>query len=152
MYNTEMVTPAPTRGRTRSTRTRRTPGKVTAYDSPIYIADAALYLMATQPDLGIKNPYALDQKQFDAAIELLEAAEAARRRVLVGLHSSRSQAFKTGTTRCSAPRWQVIVNLAQAEGAQVEAVKPKEGATGWSDTWMVAQGPKNINCAYMWLD
>src|SRR5947209_10222680 len=43
-------------------------GKVTAYDSPIYIADAALYLMKTQPDLGIQNPYALNQQQFDAAI------------------------------------------------------------------------------------
>ena len=46
-------------------------GKVTAYDSPIYIADAALYLMKTQPDLGIENPYALDDDQFQAAIDLL---------------------------------------------------------------------------------
>ena len=30
-------------------------GKVTAYDNPIYIADAALYLKATQPDLGIET-------------------------------------------------------------------------------------------------
>jgi putative spermidine/putrescine transport system substrate-binding protein len=47
-------------------------GKVTAYDSPIYIADAALYLKATQPDLGIKNPYELDDKQFNAAVDLLK--------------------------------------------------------------------------------
>ena len=57
-------------------------GKVTAYDSPIYIADAALYLMATKPDLGIKNPYALDQKQFDAAVDPAQGAEVQRRRVL----------------------------------------------------------------------
>ncbi|HYJ75138.1 MAG TPA: extracellular solute-binding protein, partial [Kineosporiaceae bacterium] len=43
-------------------------GKVTAYDSPIYIADAALYLMKTKPALGIKNPYALDTEQLDAAV------------------------------------------------------------------------------------
>ena len=42
-------------------------GKDIAYDSPIYIADAALYLKATQPDLGIDNVYELDQDQFDAA-------------------------------------------------------------------------------------
>ena len=47
-------------------------GKVTAYDNPIYIADAALYLKATQPDLGIDNPYELDDKQFQAAIDLLK--------------------------------------------------------------------------------
>ena len=42
------------------------------FDSPDFIADAALHLMATQPDLGIKNPYQLTQEQFDAAIALLE--------------------------------------------------------------------------------
>src|SRR5436190_11994361 len=51
-------------------------GKVTAYDSPIYIADAALYLKATQPDLGIKDPYALTQKQLDAAVDLLKKQKA----------------------------------------------------------------------------
>ena len=39
-----------------------------------YIADAALYLMKTQPDLGITNPYELDDKQFQAAIDLLNDA------------------------------------------------------------------------------
>ena len=58
---------------------------MTAYDSPIYIADAALYLMKTQPDLGIKNPYALDQKQLDAAVSLLKDQRAERLGVLVGL-------------------------------------------------------------------
>ena len=55
-------------------------GKVTAYDSPIYIADAALYLMNTQPDLGIKDPYALDEDQLAAAVDLLKSAEGERRR------------------------------------------------------------------------
>ena len=32
--------------------------------------------MATQPDLGITNPYALDETQFAAAIDLLEQQEA----------------------------------------------------------------------------
>ena len=51
-------------------------GKMGAYDSPTYIADAALYLMSTQPDLGIENPYALNQEQFDAAIDLLKQQKA----------------------------------------------------------------------------
>ena len=51
-------------------------GAVSVYDNAIYIADAALYLMATQPDLGITNPYALDETQFAAAIELLGQQEA----------------------------------------------------------------------------
>src|SRR5690349_15095285 len=39
-------------------------GKVTAYNYAIYIADAALYLMATKPELNIKNPYSLDATQL----------------------------------------------------------------------------------------
>ena len=50
--------------------------KVTAYDCPIYIADAAVYLMSTSPELGITNPYALDETQFEAAVELLRSSAA----------------------------------------------------------------------------
>ena len=47
-------------------------GNLTAYDSPIYIADAALYLSKTKPELKITNPYALDDAQFTAAVDLLK--------------------------------------------------------------------------------
>ena len=40
-------------------------GKITVPDNPIQIADAALYLMKTQPSLGIKDPYELTQSQFN---------------------------------------------------------------------------------------
>ena len=83
-------------------------GKVTAYDSPIYIADAALYLMKTQPDLGIKNPYALDDKQFTAAVDLLKAQNAH-----IGEYWSdylkEMQAFETGDTVLGTT-WQIIAN------------------------------------------
>ena len=105
-------------------------GAVSVYDSPIYIADAALYLMATQPDLGITNPYALDQAQFDASIALLEQQKA-----LIGqywaLYTDQQAALEGGTV-LAGTTWQVIVNLAQANGATIDAVKPIEGATGWS--------------------
>lgn len=125
-------------------------GSVTAYDSPIFIADAAVYLMATKPELGIKDPYALDQTQFDAAMALLE-----QQKPLVGEYWSdytkAIQAFNSGTTAVGTS-WQVIANLAKAEGGKVEAVKAKEGATGWSDTWMIAKDTPNINCAYKWVN
>lgn len=125
-------------------------GSVTAYDSPIFIADAALWLMATKPELGIKDPYALDKTQFDAAIELLK-----QQKSLIGEYWSdytkAVDGFKSGTTSIGTS-WQVIQNLAAADGGKVMAAKAKEGATGWSDTWMVAKDTKNINCAYQWLD
>src|SRR6478609_9189116 len=72
MYRTDKVKPAPTGWDAVFTKNSPYAGKITAYDSPIYIADAALYLMNTQPDLGIKNPYALDEKQLNAAVDLLK--------------------------------------------------------------------------------
>jgi putative spermidine/putrescine transport system substrate-binding protein len=125
-------------------------GKVTAYDSPIYIADAALYLMKTQPDLGIENPYSLDDEQFQAAIDLLKT-----QRGIIGEYWSdytkELAAFKSGDSVLGTT-WQVIANLAQADKVPVETTLPKEGATGWSDTWMISSKAKNPNCAYMWLN
>ncbi|WP_351233183.1 ABC transporter substrate-binding protein [Streptomyces sp. NPDC002133] len=150
MYNKEKVTPAPTSWSVVFDKASPYKGKVTAYDSPIYIADAALYLMKTKPELGIKNPYALDQKQFDASVALLKEQNAN-----IGEYWSdylkEISAFKSGDSVVGTS-WQVIVNAAKAEKAPVDAVLPEEGATGWSDTWMVSAKAKNPNCAYRWLD
>ena len=150
MYNTDEVSPAPDSWSAVFDDASANAGKVTAYDSPIYIADAAVYLMATQPDLGIENPYALDDEQFQAAVDLLKEQNAH-----IGEYWSdytkEIQAFKNGDSVVGTT-WQIIVNLAQADKAKVDAVLPKEGATGWSDTWMVATKSEHKTCAYKWLD
>src|SRR2546422_878810 len=46
---------------------RSSKGRVQAFDGPIYVADAALYLMSHSPELEIADPYALDRRQFEAA-------------------------------------------------------------------------------------
>lgn len=125
-------------------------GKISVYDSPIYIADAAIYLMATQPDLGITNPYALDQTQFDAAIALLKDQKT-RVGQYWSLYTDQQASLESGAVTVGTS-WQVIVNLATANGAKIGAVKTKEGATGWSDTWMISSKAKNPNCMYMWMN
>jgi putative spermidine/putrescine transport system substrate-binding protein len=125
-------------------------GAVTAYDSPIYIADAALYLMKTQPDLGIENPYALDQDQLDAAVELLRN-QSQNVSEYWSDYLKEVQAFKDGTSVVGTT-WQVIANVAQSEGAPVDVVLPQEGATGWSDTWMVGAKSEHKTCAYLFID
>ncbi|HET8953904.1 MAG TPA: ABC transporter substrate-binding protein [Solirubrobacteraceae bacterium] len=125
-------------------------GKVTAYDNPIYIADAALYLKATQPDLGIDNPYELDDKQFTAAVDLLK-----KQRGIIGEYWSdytKEQAAFTSGDSVIGTTWQVIANLLEADKVPIKTVLPKEGATGWSDTWMISSKAKNPNCMYMWMD
>ena len=135
MYNTDVVSPAPTSWGAVFDGAADYSGKVTAYDSPIYIADAALYLMKTQPDLGIKDPYALDADQLAAAVDLLKA-----QREHVGEYWSdylkEIQAFKTGDsvigTTLAGHR-----EPGRRPSAPVKAILPEEGATGWSDTWMI---------------
>jgi putative spermidine/putrescine transport system substrate-binding protein len=150
MYNTDKVSPTPDSWSVVFDGASKYNGKVTAYDAPIYIADAAVYLMKAQPDLGIKNPYALDDKQFAATVALLKKQNAS-----IGEYWSdytkAVTAIKSGDSVVG-QTWQYIVNLAVADKAAVKAVLPKEGATGWSDTWMVGTKSKHKTCAYKWID
>lgn len=150
MYRSDLVKPAPDSWAAVFDNASQQKGKVTAYDSPIYIADAALYLMATKPDLGIKDPYALDSKQLAAAVDLLK-----KQKDNVGEYWSdylkEIQAFKNGSSTVGTS-WQVIANVAQGEKAPVEVLLPKEGSTGWSDTWMVGAKSKHKTCAYKFID
>ncbi len=150
MYNTEVFPEPPTSWDVVFDKASEHAGKVTAYDSPIYIADAAVYLMHHQPELGIENPYALDEEQFQAAVDLLK-----EQRASIGEYWSdylkEIQAFETGDTVVGTS-WQVIQNVLESSGAPTAVVLPEEGTTGWSDTWMIASEAKNPNCAYAWLN
>ena len=148
MYNTDVFPEAPTSWDVVFDKASENAGKVTAYDSPIYIADAAVYLMAHQPELGITNPYALDEAQLAAAVVLLK-----EQRLSIGEYWSdylkEIQAFETGDSVVGTT-WQVIQNYVSTGNTAVTL--PEEGATGWSDTWMIGSESANPNCAYAWLD
>jgi putative spermidine/putrescine transport system substrate-binding protein len=125
-------------------------GRIQAYDGPIYIADAALYLMAKKPELGIKDPYELNEVQYKAALDLLRG-----QRKLAGRywHDAMIQVddFKNEGVVASSS-WPFQVNLLQADKKPVASTVPAEGATGWADTTMLAAEAKNPNCAYMWME
>jgi putative spermidine/putrescine transport system substrate-binding protein len=152
IWNTKDVTTAPTSWDIVWDANSPAAGKISVYDSPIYIADAALHLKTTQPDLKIDNIYELDQTQFDAAVNLLK-----EQKKIVGEYWSDAakqiQSF-TSADSTSGTTWQYQVN--QLQGAKdpvpVEATLPDEGSTGWSDTWMIASTSKHPNCMYLWMD
>jgi putative spermidine/putrescine transport system substrate-binding protein len=125
-------------------------GKVTAYDYEIYIADAAVYLMATKPELKITNPYALDATQFKAAVDLLKAQ---RKNITTYWSAAQAEidAFTSGDMVVGTT-WQYQANVLEAAKVPIKAVKPKEGTTGWSDTWMISSKAKHPNCMYKWMD
>ena len=125
-------------------------GRVQAYDGPIYMADAALYLKTKNPALGIKDPYELNETQYAAVLDLLKG-----QRALIGRywHDATVQVddFKTEGVVASGS-WPYQVNTLVAGGAPIASTVPAEGATGWADTTMLAAGAAHPNCAYMWLE
>ena len=125
-------------------------GRVQAFDGPIYIADAALYLMKKNPELGIKDPYELNEDQYKAALTLLRA-----QRQIVGRywHDAFVQIddFKNEGVVASSS-WPFQVNLLVADKQPIASTVPEEGATGWADTTMMHSEAAHPNCAYMWLE
>jgi putative spermidine/putrescine transport system substrate-binding protein len=151
MYNTAVVTDAPDSWGAVFTDAGKYKGKVTAYDSPTYIADAALYLSKTKPELGIKDPYSLTSEQLDAATDLLKAQKENVSEYWSD-YTKEVQAFESGTSVIGTT-WQVIANTIGTENkVHVNTVLPKEGATGWSDTWMISSKAAHPNCMYKWMD
>ncbi|HEX5823177.1 MAG TPA: extracellular solute-binding protein [Candidatus Limnocylindrales bacterium] len=151
MWRTDIVKPAPTSWDVTfdPARMEAYKGKITAYGGSIYIADAALYLKAHQPDLGITDPYELTQPQFDAAIALLKTQHG-----YVGkyweAYSDEIDNFTSGATVVGTT-WPYQTNTLKGSGVAVEAVVPTEGMTGWADTWMLASKAKHPNCMYKWM-
>jgi putative spermidine/putrescine transport system substrate-binding protein len=152
MWRTDEVTEAPDSWTAMFDPNSPYAGKFSVYDAPIYIADAAVVLMTTNPDLGITNPYSLDEAQFQAAIDLLKAQKPAVGEYW-GDYTKQISSFQNGNTVLGTT-WQVIANVLQGSDppVPVEVTKPVEGATGWSDTWMINSKTKNINCAYKFLN
>ena len=148
LYNTEKVTPAPTSWASIYEDTYK--GKITVPDNPIQIADAALYLAAKDPSLGIKDPYELNEKQLAAAVELLK-----KQRPLIkkywALASDEVELFKNGDAVIGAA-WPYMTITLKAAGAKVEDLIPAEGATGWADSWMLSAKSKHPNCAYKFME
>lgn len=125
-------------------------GRVQAFDGPIYIADAALYLMKKNPALGIKDPYELTEAQYKAALDLLRG-----QRKLVGKywHDAFVQIDDfTNEGVVASSSWQFMANILKSKNRPVATVVPTEGATGWADTTMLHADAKNPNCAYMWME
>jgi putative spermidine/putrescine transport system substrate-binding protein len=124
-------------------------GKITIPDNPIQIADAAVYLRSAKPSLGIKDPYELTKPQFDAAVSLLKQQRPLVKKYWV-LATDEIDAFRNGGATLGAA-WPLVPYQLSQKGFPVRSTIPREGATGWADTWMIGTKAADPNCALMWL-
>ena len=124
--------------------------RVQAYSGPIYIADAALYLKSAKPELGIEDPYELNEEQFAAALDLLRQQRQIAPKYwgdyLIQVEDFTSEGFVASSS------WPLQVNLLKGAGQPIDSVIPAEGATGWADTTMMAANAPHPECAYLWLE
>ena len=125
-------------------------GRVQAYDGPIYIADAALYLKSKKPELGISDPYALSEAQYAAVLELLRGQHPLIQRYWHDANLQVNDFINEGIVASGS--WPFQANTLLANKAKVATTVPAEGATGWADTTMLATGARHPNCAYKWLE
>jgi putative spermidine/putrescine transport system substrate-binding protein len=150
LYNTDVVKPAPDSWSSVFEAGSPYAGKITAYDSPIYIADAALYLKATQPDLGIDDPYELTSDQLDAATELLKTQNS-----MIGkywaVYTDEISGFDSGDMVIGTA-WPVNQQYIEIDNkVPVASTIPSEGVTGWADTWMMSANAPHPNCMLEWM-
>lgn len=125
-------------------------GRVQAYFGPIQIALAALYLKSARPALGVDDPYALNEAQYAAVLDLLRKQHPLVHRYWNDANVQ-VQDFTTEGIVAS-DSWPFQVNTLADNHQPVAAVIPKEGTTGWADTTMVATNAAHPNCAYRWLE
>jgi putative spermidine/putrescine transport system substrate-binding protein len=125
-------------------------GRVQAYSGAIYIADAALHLMSRQPELGITDPYELNEMQYAAALELLRKQYHLVQRYWRDPNVAVQDFAAAGVV--ASPSWPFVVNTLLANGSPVASTIPPEGATGWADTTLLSARARHPNCAYRWME
>jgi putative spermidine/putrescine transport system substrate-binding protein len=115
---------------------------------PIAIAEAALYLATMRPELRIADPYALDERQYAAALSLLR--QRARHWRGTGVDAAGiGEALDNGVTAfAAAPS---LVHALQAGTRPVAWTAPEEGVTAQVEVAMLQAQTRHPNCASFWL-
>src|SRR5918999_4230124 len=152
MYDPAAVRPAPTSWAALfdPAQAKKYRGRLVVRDTPLTIGDAALYLKSAKRSLEIDDPYELTREQLDAATKLL--TEQRPNVVKYWRHPSDAvDAFATGDAVLGEV-WPYHVDVLTRAGRSVAGATPKEGVTGWADSWMIGARAEHPNCMYQWLN
>jgi putative spermidine/putrescine transport system substrate-binding protein len=117
-------------------------GRIGLYDAAITLATAAL-------QLGYRNPYELDRRQFLAVVRL-----AAEQKARVGSYwqdLTNALADYTGGNALVGEATPRLAALLRADAVPVRTAIPA-GGTGRSASWMLLARARHTGCMYRWLD
>ena len=154
MWRHRRRTTAPDSWAVCSTPTSPYEGKVTVYDAPIYIADAAVVPDGDQARARHQEPVRPRRRPSSRPPSTCSSSRS-RSSASTGstTHEADRRASRNGDMSIGTT-WQSSANLLRrrAAASRSRSIKPKEGATGWSDTWMINSKAKHPNCMYKWID
>ena len=120
-------------------------GQITIPNNPIQIADAAFYLMQSQPDLGITDPYELNKKQFDATVTLLKQQRPLVKKLLELRAVGRDRPVQERRRRRSAPSWPYQTQHApggQGAGQGADPLRGRDRLGGHLDALAEGEAPE----------
>ena len=118
-------------------------GQISIPDNPIQIADVAVYL-------HYSHPYNLTDAQLAKIKTVLQQQRPLVRKYWASAGDV-EQLFKAHEVNVGAV-WPLMTNDLRKAGATVADTIPREGATGWADTWMLSTHTKHAACAYAWMN
>jgi spermidine/putrescine-binding protein len=118
-------------------------GKLSTADNAITIADVALYL-------GFKDCYNLSDAQLAKCKATLVAQKPLLRKYWEGSGDLESAFLHREVVASNA--WPLMTNDLRKVHYPIGETIPKEGATGWADTWMISKNSPNVDLALKWID
>ncbi len=129
---------------------KSTKNKIAVNDSIETLAQAALFLKADNPKLGITSPFSLSQEQLNAVLLLLKNQQKGGIKYFSDQmqlsNSLASQQSLLGNTDLN------YSYTLRSENVPIDFSIPKEGTIGWVDSWAILKKAKNPNCMYKWID
>lgn len=124
-------------------------GRIQSHGVATSVADAAMFLKTRRPELGIDDPFELDERQFSAALALLRSQRPLLQRYWND-EAVQRQEFRAGGVAAMSATVRQFDRL-RADGASVAMTVPVEGSTGWIDVAMLKAGARHPNCAYAFM-
>ncbi len=122
---------------------KRYKGKLSTADNPITIADVALYL-------GYKDCYNLSSTQLAQVKKTLQAQKPLLRKYWESA-ADLENAFENHEVVAS-NGWSLMTMDLKKVNFPVGETIPREGATGWADTWMISTSSPNTDLALEWIN